>query len=258
MKRIHWFVAFLILFLLSTPLVLIGFSRPDTPQTSPPSPELDNLIKRAELMVARKLYDDAIETYGKCLALAPRDATLYNRLGVAYHRKQDLGLARKNYEKAVKLDPNFAEALNNLGTVAFAEKKYSKAIRYYKKAVKLKPEAATMHFNLGSAWFAKEDYEKAFPEYQLAFNQDPDLMEHISATGSMVRTTGFNRAKYHFYLAKIYAEMGNVDRAIDYLARAMEEGFKETDLLYKDQAFAALIKDEKFSRLMQNPPKPIE
>jgi tetratricopeptide (TPR) repeat protein len=258
MKRIQWFLAFLILFLLCTPMILIGVSRPDTPQTSPANPELDILIKRAESMVARKLYDDAIETYAKCIAMAPRDATLYNRLGVAYHRKQDFKLARKNYEKAIKLDPNYAEALNNLGTVAFAEKKYDKAIRFYKKAVKLKPDAATMHFNLGSAWFAKEDYDKAFPEYQIAFTQDPDLMEHISATGSMVRTAGFNRAKYHFYLAKIYAEMGNVDRAIDYLARAMEEGFKETDLLYKDQAFAALIKDEKFARLMQNPPKPIE
>jgi len=258
MKRIQWFVAFLILFLLSSSLTLFGAGRPDTPQTPPVSPELDNLIKRAESLVARKQYDDAIETYSKCLVISPRDATIYNRLGVAYHRKQDLKLARKNYEKAVKLNPGFAEALNNLGTVAFAEKKYSKAIRYYKKAVKLKPEAATMHYNLGSAWFAKEKYEEAFKEYQIAFTQDPDLMEHISATGSMVRTTGFNRAKYHFYLAKIYAEMGNVDRAIDYLARAMEEGFKDTDILYKDQAFAALIKDEKFSRLMQNPPKPIE
>jgi tetratricopeptide (TPR) repeat protein len=258
MKRMQWIVAFLIPFFFSTPLPLNGDSRTDTVQASPVNPELDSLIKRAESLVARKQYDDAIDTYMKCLALSPRDATLYNRLGVAYHRKQDLGLARNNYEKAVKLDPGYAEALNNLGTIAFTEKKYSKAIRYYRKAVKLKPETATMHYNLASAWFAKEKYDEAFREYQIAFTQDPELLEHISATGSMVRTTGFNRAKYHFYLAKIYAEMGNVDRAIDYLARAMEEGFKETDLLYKDHAFATLIKDEKFARLMKNPPKPIE
>jgi predicted Zn-dependent protease len=258
MTRMKWIFAFLIPISLFTPLPLIGGSRTDSVQAIPASPEVDNLIKRAESLVARKQYDDAIEVYQQCIKLSPHDATLYNRLGVAYHRRQDLGLARKNYERAVKLKPEYSEALNNLGTIAFTEKKYNKAIRYYRKAVKLKPDAATMHYNLASAWFAKDKFDEAFQEYQIAFTQDPDLMEHISATGSIVRTMGFNRAKYHFYLAKIYAEMGNVDRAIDYLARAMEEGFKETDLLYKDGAFATLIKDEKFARLMKNPPKPIE
>lgn len=239
-------------------LPLFAASRANLPQDKPSNPELDTLMKRAESLVARKLYDDAIDVYKKCLSLSPWDASLYNRLGVAYHRKQAFVQARQSYREAIKLNPQFAEAYNNLGTIAFTEKKYNRAIRYYNKAVKLRPEAATMHYNLGSAYFAKEKYEQAFEEYQIALKADPELMEHISATGSMVRTSGFNRAKYHFYLAKIYAQMGNNDRAIDYLTRAFEEGFKETDVLYSDRAFAALIKDERFTRLMQNPPKPIE
>lgn len=258
MQRIRKTVAFSLLLILSTVLPLIGFSRTDVAQKPQPNPELDTLLKRAESLVARKLYDDAIEVYQKCLEMSPRDATLYNRIGVAYHRNQNYALARKNYERAIKLDPSYAEAYNNLGTIAFTERKYNKAIKFYKKALKLHPDGATMHYNLGSAWFAKEKYEEAFQEYQTAFNLDPNLMEHISATGSIIRTMGFNRAMYHFYMAKIYAGMGKNDEAIDFLARAMEEGFKDTDLIYKDRAFASLIKNEKFTRLMQNPPKPIE
>ncbi|MDD5541788.1 MAG: tetratricopeptide repeat protein [Acidobacteriia bacterium] len=229
-----------------------------SPAVVAPNADVDQLIKRSDSLVARKLFDDAIEVLKQCIELSPRDATLYNRLGVAYHRKQDFRDAEVNYKKAIKLNPVYAEAYNNLGTIAFTQKKYGRAVKYYEKALKIRPEAATTHYNLGSAFFSQQKYDKAFTEYQLALKMDPDLIEHISATGSMVRTAAFNQSKYHFYMAKIFALMGDNNRAIDYLTRAFEEGFKETDLLYNDKAFATLIKDEKFSRLIQNPPKPIE
>ncbi len=258
MRRFLWVFAFSLL-LIAFP----GFSDKPTNQVQPAAsrtanPEVEAYLVKAESLVARKQFDDAIDLYKKCIAITPRDATLYNRLGVAYHRKQDFALAKKNYEAAIKLNPQYPEAYNNLGTIAFTQKKYGRAIKFYKKALKIRPDAATTHYNLGSAYFAKEDYQKAFEEYQTAITQDPNLMEHISATGSLVRTAAFNRAKYHFYLAKIYAQLGDHDRAIDYMTRAFEEGFKDTDQVYNDKAFAALLKDEKFVQLMHNPPKPIE
>lgn len=258
MKRFHGLLAFLFLTLPATPLFSSMVNRQNVPPATAPNPDLDNLVKRAESQVARKLYDDAIETYKRCLEMSPRDASLYNRLGVALHRRQNYKEAKKNYEHAVKLNPQYAEAYNNLGTIAYSDKKFGRAAKEYRKALKLRPDASTMHYNLGSAYFAMDKYDKAFEEYQVAFTSDPDLMERISATGNIVRTAAINRAKYHFYIAKIYAALGESDRAIDYLTRAFEEGFKETELIYKDQAFAGLIKDEKFKLLMQNPPKPIE
>lgn len=233
-------------------------SRAQDPQTKPPGEDVNNLIKRAEIFLARKLYDDALDAYKQCIVLAPRDATLYNRIGVVYHRKQDLKRAEENYKRAVKLNPNYAEAQNNLGTIAYTHKKYRRAINFYNKAVKLRPDMATMRYNLGGALFALERYDQAFQEYQTAFTLDPELLEHLSATGSVVRTATLNRAKFHFFLAKIYAAQGSNDRALENLTRALEEGFKDLDTLYADKDFAALIKDEKFVRLMQNPPKPIE
>jgi len=35
------------------------------------------------------------------------------------------------------------------------------------------------------------------------------------------------RAKFHFYLAKTYAKAGNTDRALAYMRKCLEEGFKE-------------------------------
>ncbi len=258
MKRILWVCA-LSLLLIVPSFVLSQTVEPTkvAPAVAPGS-EMDIMLKRAESLVARKQFDDAIDLYKQCLPLAPRDATLYNRLGVAYHRNQEYKLAEKEYKRAIKLNPHYAEAFNNMGTIAFTEKKYGRAVKFYKKALKIRPDASTMHYNLGSAYFAKEKYKDAFVEYETAFMEDPNLMEHISATGNLVRTAAFNRAKFHFYLAKIYAEMGDTERAIDYLTRAFEEGFKEKDQIYNDRAFAALMKNDKFIQLMQNPPKPIE
>lgn len=258
MKRFLWFLLASIFLFVCPSAALPTHDQQKIAPAPAPNPELDKLVNRAESLVARKMFVDAIDVYRQCLELSPRDASLYNRLGVAYHRNQDFREAKKSYERAIKLDPHFAEAFNNLGTIAFSEKKYGRAIKYYKKALKIRPEASTMHYNLASAYFAKEDYSKAFVEYQTAITQDPDLMEHISATGNLVRTAAFNQAKYHFFLAKIYAEIGDNDRAIDYLTRAFEEGFKDKDEIFNDRAFAALIKDQKFTRLIQNPPKPIE
>jgi tetratricopeptide (TPR) repeat protein len=258
MKKLLLAAAIVLMLCVFTGIDLAAWIQSVGTQEIQTKPDVNELIKRAESMVARKLYDDAIEVYKQCVALSPRDASIYNRLGVAYHRKQALHDAGENYRRAIKINPLYAEAYNNLGTIAFMENKFSKAIKYYKKALKLKPDSATMHYNLGSAYFAKDQYEKAFAEYQIAFKADPDLMEHISATGSLVRTAALSRAKYHFYLAKIYAEMGSIDRAIDYLTRAFEEGFKDKESLNTDKSFSSLVKDERFIRLMQTPPKPIE
>ncbi len=58
-------------------------------------------------------------------------------------------------------------------------------------------------------------------------------------------------------LAKMYARAGNFDRAITYLKKCMEDGFKGIDAVYKDPEFAALRKDQKFAELMASKPAAI-
>jgi len=66
-----------------------------------------------------------------------------------------------------------------------------------------------------------------------------------------------DRAHYDYVLAKLYAKTGNLDRSLVYLGRAMEEGYKGINDVYKDQEFAGLRKDPRFTQLMTDRPPAI-
>ena len=60
-------------------------------------------LQRAELLAARQSWDGAIAAYREAIAASPKDAALWNRLGICYQRKGDAKAARAAYKKA--LDP---------------------------------------------------------------------------------------------------------------------------------------------------------
>lgn len=211
--------------------------------------------KKADLLLIRKMYAEAIVEYRKALELKPQDFTVQNKLGIAYQQAQDYPQALKAYQKAVKLNPKYIEAINNLGTVYYSQKNYKKSIKYYKKAIALDPGFATAFHNMGAAYFSIEKYEDGYKAYQEAFRLDPSILERTS-TGGTVKTTGGNQAKQNFYLAKIYAASGNLERAITYLQKAHESGFKDFEQLEKDPAFEKVILDERYKILKTT--KPVE
>ena len=66
---------------------------------------------------AIKVFDKAIEQYGKAIGLNPNGAEAYNNRGVAYEGKGDFDQAVQDYTKAIGLNPNGAEAYYNRGVV---------------------------------------------------------------------------------------------------------------------------------------------
>jgi tetratricopeptide (TPR) repeat protein len=207
------------------------------------SPEL-----RADILMARKMYREAIDYYLQ----APQDsAVIMNKIGIAHHQLTELQLAKKYYEKASKLKPDYAEAINNLGTVYYAQKNYRRAIASYKKAIDYSPTSASMLMNLGTAYFARKNYDLAFATYQDALKLDPEVFEHRGTNGTLLQERSVEeRAKFHFYLARTYAKAGATDRALMYLRKALEEGFKEKDKIYHGPEFAALKELDEFKQIM--------
>jgi tetratricopeptide (TPR) repeat protein len=201
--------------------------------------------------MARKMYREAIDVYQ---APSSRNPVLWNKTGIAYHQLMQLDQARKSYERAVKLKPDYLEAINNLGTISYAKKSYGRAISYYQKAIKLAPEdprSASIYMNLGTAFFARKKYEQCAQANQMALKLDPEVFERHGNFGVMLEERNVEeRAKYHYYLAKMYAKSGRNDLALQYLRKALEEGFKEKDKLKKDPEFAALRDLPEFKELM--------
>jgi tetratricopeptide (TPR) repeat protein len=212
--------------------------------------------QRGDIFMARKMYREAIDVYREGSA---KDPVLLNKIGIAHHQLMQLDAARKNYEQAIKLKPDYLEALNNLGTVYFAKKDFRRAIRWYSRSLKLAPNearSASVYMNLGTAQFSRKQYEKATESYQVAMRLDPNVFEHSGNFGVLLEERSVEeRAKYHYYLAKLYAKGGRNELAIQYLRKALEEGFKEKKRLEDEPDFAGLHDLPEFKDLLTREPR---
>lgn len=218
------------------------------PVSQPLTPEA-----RGDVYMARKMYREAIDCYEQ----APQNsAVVWNKLGIAYHQMTQLDAAMKRYRRAITLDAKYPEAINNLGTVYYAEKRYSKATSCYKRALKLAPSAASIYSNLGTAYFGEKKYKQAWEAYNTAFQLDPEVFEHRNAYGVLLQERAIEeRARFHYYLAKIYASKGQNDRALQYIRKALEEGFVDRKKLMQDPEFAAMRDLPEFKELLKLEPR---
>lgn len=209
--------------------------------------------QRGDIFMARKMYREAVDMY---LQGAHDSAITWNKVGIAYHQMLNLESAKKNYEKAVKLNPKYSEALNNLGTYYYARKNYRRAITNYRRALVLAPKSASIYSNLGTAFFARKKYAEASEAYQKALELDPEVFEHRSSAGVLLQERSVQeRAKFHYYLAKTYAKTGQAERALQYMRKAIEEGFKEKQKFVEEEDFAPIRQLPEFAELMKLEPK---
>lgn len=232
--------------LISASTFITGMNDPPA-KPSDPKPQL-SAESRGDILMARKEYREAIEVYLQ----GPQDSSiLLNKTGIAYHQLTDTNTARKFYERSMKANPIYAEAINNLGTAFYAQKNYRKAIAQYLKALQINPLSASVHSNLGTAYFARKKYDAALESYQKALELDPEVFEHRGSNGVLLQERTVNeRAKFHYYLAKTYAKAGAHERALGYIRKALEEGFKEKKRFMEEPEFANLRELPEFQQLM--------
>ena len=225
-------------------------SKPVSPAAETPKPVLTPET-RGDIYMARKMYREAVETFQEGNA---KDPVIANKIGIAYHQMMQLDNARKSYERALKLKPTYIEAMNNLGTIYYTKKSYRRAISWYNRALKQAPNegrSASIYMNLGTALFARKQYDKATEAYQTAMQIDPDVFERHGNVGVILEERSVEeKAKYHFYLAKLYAKGGRNDLAMQYLRKSLEEGFKEKKKIEEEADFASLRELPEFKELL--------
>jgi tetratricopeptide (TPR) repeat protein len=223
----------------------------------PPAPDATaaDLEARAEQLRVGKLYLDALDYYRAALAKKPKSASLLNKIGITELMMQRYREAKKSFDQSIKLDRKFADAYNNRGVVLYEERKYGAAVKEYRRAIAVDGNSASFFSNLGAALFSKKEFEPAVAAYQHAVELDPDVFERTSRVGVQAQLPSpGDRARYDYTVAKLYAKMGYSERSLEYLKKALEEGYKDFKNVYKDVEFAGLRKDKRFAEMMAAKP----
>ena len=211
-----------------------------------------NAISReADLAFARRDFYAALIKYLEASRLNPNSQYISNKLGIAYSQLKYYTEATEAFHRAIALDRKFAFAYNNLGTVFFALDDKRGAERYFRKAVSLQDNVASFHINLGTLLFEKGKFEKGMEELRKGLELDPGVLgknENVSLTASSSRSNSTERS---YFMARVYASMGDVDRAVDNLQQALNSGFTDIDAIRREPDFDKIRQETRFVAFMQ-------
>jgi len=219
----------------------------------PPAPDATpaDLEARADGLRAAKLYLDALDYYHAAQLKNANSSDLFNKIGVTELMMQRYREAKKSFEQSIKADRKAADAYNNLGVVLYEECRFGSAVKQYNRAIAIDKTSASFFSNLGAALFSKKQFDAAVEAYQRAVQLDPEVFERTSRGGVQAQLPSpGDRARYDYTVAKLYAKMGYSDRSLEYLKKALEEGYKDFKNVYKDSEFAQLRKDKRFGELI--------
>ena len=214
--------------------------------------QAESHVTRADILVVRKDFEDAVVEYKKAIAMDRYDAAVINRLGIAYHNLQKYRDSEQQYREVLRLRPNDVDAMNNLAVLDYVRGDFEEALRRYRSALKFKPDSVTILRNMGATLFALERWNEAVAVYQRALILRPDLFDpQPSGAGPLIQMAPQQSAMINFHLARIFALKGDRDKAFTFLQKAVDFGFDDVKMLRGEAAFKRLAVDERFELLLK-------
>lgn len=208
----------------------------------------------ADVLRARRFPEDALDYYGYALARGGDISTLLNKMGVVRIELRQNKLAREMFMRTVRVQKTNASAWNNLGVTEYAAQNFRAAVADYRKAAKIDKHSAIYHSNLGMAYFEMKDMDSARREFAVAVRLDPKIMggsaENGGGTAHVVGTQ--NYAELCFEMARLYAHEGKPVDAIQWLAKAGEQGYDIRNGMRNDSLLFALMKNPEVRIMLAN------
>jgi tetratricopeptide (TPR) repeat protein len=212
-----------------------------------------DLELRGDVFRSQNDIDEAQRYYGLALKKNPKNAKVWNKLGVMALRSREYPAAQTNFMQAIKYDKHFAEAVNNLGVLYYFKKDFVHAEAQYRKAIQL-ADTASFHSNLGALYFETNDPKLAIEQYRIAIQMDPLVLERSSPSGVSAHAgTAVERGRYAFLMTRLYAKLGDVDHALTHLRTALQNGYKPPQDFMTDEDFVAMRQDPRFPEVMSTP-----
>jgi serine/threonine protein kinase/Flp pilus assembly protein TadD len=210
-----------------------------------------NFIRNDELL------DKAIECGMKALMYDPTLSEAYAALSLAYYNKKLFEDASSAGQKAIELDVNNYIAYWILGRIYHSTDRDLDAVELFKKVILLNPDFYSAYTDLSTCYERlgySEEYNMIlqsqldlFPKY-LSKHPD-DARAHIFYATRLAEFGSIEEAKLEgaralelnpndtlmlYNVTCLYSRLGEKDKSIDYLKRAISNGYQNFDWLKRD------------------------
>jgi len=207
-----------------------------------------------------------------CCVLAwagSEEAAARNEAAAQLFRQGKFAEAVSEFQKAVQEDFKYLPAHLNLAHAYERLNRLEEAIQEYRGAIALEPKHFFAHNNLGVLYDKKGRYEEAIAEFEDALKSQPGNamalknLETAKKNKEIIqeRQVQIQRAEKvaqskpkdpepSYYLAKLHASFGNKALALQWLDRALKQGYKEVASVKSDPAFSSLREDRDFELVL--------
>ena len=252
-------------------MMLSREARPKAREFAEKALELDNTLAEAHLVTGRILrtYDwdakGAEKEYRRAIELNPSLVEAYTSNALLLMSIGQFEEAIAEAKRALTLDPLSGSTAGYAGTIFLYCGQYDDAVKQYTRALALDPEAAYAHNNLGLAYVQKGMFDKGIEEMQKARESKnaqvlsdlayayaragrfEELREILKRSLSEVE----KNPELALVVASSYANLGDRDRAIDWLERARRDHLASLVTINNNFVFEKIRSDPRFQVLLK-------
>ena len=163
-------------------------------------------------------YNEAILYFRKIADLDPKDATVFNNLGVNYYKIGELDKAKENFAKALKLKPDYPEAQEGIEKICPGLVKWLDADSLRQAIVS---ETRRKDFSMedklkqGEALFAEGNIEEAEKYFSSLLENDPTNAEILNNLGVIHHTRGNVQEAEGYFLKALEAKEDYLDSLLN-------------------------------------------
>ncbi|HIJ95070.1 MAG TPA: tetratricopeptide repeat protein [Desulfuromonadales bacterium] len=160
---------------------------------------LDKLLQKAGKAFERSAPNEALEHLFRALKLAPGNALILMRIGIALHLLQRTFDAEQYYLKAIRNSRTLGEAHNNLGKLYLETDKNSEAAEAFRQAAALLPHSPLPASALATALQRMNRIHDAEEICRVAISKFPGFAEPHHTLASLLLIQGRYREGWQEY-----------------------------------------------------------
>ena len=209
----------------------------------------------------------AEQRYLRAIELRPDYATAHHFYAWFLIAKGDFAGASAEMQRAQELDPLSPMINTTRGFPDYFAGDFERAITHIQKALDMDPEFALAQVYLGRAYLCSGRHElgletirqAARPSemrpmmlaalgHALAINRKKTEAKEIASQLIALRDTRYVSA---YYIASVFAGLGDADRAFEWLERAFEDRVNQMVILHRDPLWARIAEDPRMSGIVR-------
>lgn len=176
------------------------------------NPEAGKLYNEGNEKLKAGNYNGAIDNYDKALTIE-KDHRIYYQKGIALKKAGKINESKDAFEAALKIEPEFEAAHNALGGVYFSMGNYQLAVQNFEKVLEETKNNKTKDA-------VKTNLSLAYTKLGDEAIKNGNTANAVENLNKATKLNNYDAA--YLTLAKLYVEMGDLDKAISSAESALK------------------------------------